>query len=162
MSESQRTGRSTRNTEAVQRNQPPSDDHSPPELDEAVLRAARRAVRFHRLTRWLEKADLSPATGWQLLAGMTLGAAICAGLDLLLGDDSDPIAPGMIRAGEPPWSGSRGDVDERRVPEFWLRHIAALIGDGRVAEAEAELQAFRKDYPDYAGTKRQNPLPRVP
>ena len=79
MSDSQRPERSTRTTETVNGNRLPPDDRSPAELDEAVLRDARRAVRFHWLTRSFEQVDFSTATGWQFLAGMTLGAAICAG-----------------------------------------------------------------------------------
>jgi len=162
MSESQRTGCSTRKTERVQGNQAPPDDCSPPDLDEAVLRAARRAVRFHWLTCWLEKAQLSPVSGWQLLAGMTLGAGICVGLDLLLGDDADPIPPGTIHAGDPPSLWSRQEGIDTRLPASWLRHIAVLVRDGRVVEPEAELRAFRQSYPDYADTQQQNTLPRVP
>jgi hypothetical protein len=106
-------------------------------------------VRFHRLTRWLEKAHLSPVAGWQLLAGVMLGAALYAGLDLLLGEDADPVPPGMIRAGDSPSPPTREEVNEDS-PGSWLRHIAALLRDGRATEAEAELRAFRSRYPEYA------------
>jgi hypothetical protein len=162
MSTSDRTRRSEHKTETVQGKPPPPDDRSPPELDEAVLKAARRAVRFHWITRLLEKAHLSPVAGWQLLAGMTLGALICAGLDLLLGDDADPLPPGTIHAGDPPSSGTSEDDVDTRSPAYWLRHIAALVRDGRVTEAEAELRAFRQSYPDFADTPRHQALPRVP
>jgi hypothetical protein len=149
MSGPKRTGRGTRRAGVAPGRPPPLDDRSPPELDEAVLSAARRAVRFHRLTRLLEKAHLSPVAGWQLLAGMMLGAALCAGLDLLLGEDAHPVPPGMICAGDSPSPPTREEVNEDSAGS-WLRHIAALLRNGRVAEAEAELRAFRTRYPDYA------------
>lgn len=34
-------------------------------------------------------------------------------------------------------------------PEAWLRHIAELRKQGKLSEAEASLEAFRKRYPDY-------------
>jgi len=153
MSGSERTGRGTHKPGVAPGPPWPPDDRSPPELDEAVLDAARRAVRFHRLTHLLERAHLSPVAGWPLLAGIMLGAAICAGLDWLLGDDADPVPLGRIHARDSSTPSKREDVD-RRSPTSWLGHIAALVRDGRFDDAESQLRAFRQSYPDY-GEKEQ-------
>ena len=162
MSESDRIERSEHKTDAVQGNLPPPHDRSPPELDEAILKASRRAVRFHWLTSLLEGVHLSPIAGWQFVVGLTLGALVFFGLDTLFGDKPEPVSPGMIHAGDPPSSGSREEDAATRSPESWLRHIAVLVGEGRVAEAEAELRAFRQSYPDYEDMVRPEPPPRFP
>ena len=41
------------------------------------------------------------------------------------------------------------EASEMMAPEEWLAKIAALRAQGKQAEADASLAAFRKRYPDY-------------
>jgi hypothetical protein len=98
MSESDRPQGTARQDDTTRGNRPPPEDRSPPELDEAILKASRRAVRFHWVTSLLERVHLSPVAGWQLAVGITVGALLCTGLDMLFGDRLEPAPPGMIHA----------------------------------------------------------------
>lgn len=46
-----------------------------------------------------------------------------------------------------------GDADLGADPEAWVRRIEALRQEGRHAEADALLEAFRKRFPDYPAEK---------
>lgn len=155
MTESDRIKGTERKTDAIRGNPPPPDDQSPPELDEAILKASRRAVRFHWLTSLLERAHLSPVAGWQVVFGLTVGALVSFGLDTLFGDKPELVPPNTIHAGDPPSFPSNEEDAETRSPESRLRHIAALVLDGQIVEAQSELRAFRQSYPNYAGSARQ-------
>lgn len=162
MNESERSEDKGRKLHIIGGNPPPPEDRSPPELDEAVLKAARRAVRFHWLQVLLEKLHLTQGSSWQLLVAVALGMLAGVGLETLVGERGEPVPAGVIHAGDAPLS----DVDvgdpETRSPESWLRHIAALVLQGRIAEAESELRAFGHSHPDYPGSSQQDPLPRAP
>jgi hypothetical protein len=81
---------------------------------------------------------------------------------MLFGDRPEPAPHGMIHAGDPLPSPPKAVDAEKRSPESWLSHIAELVENGRIAEAQSELQAFRQSYPDYQGTAQKDPLPRIP
>ena len=157
MNESERSEGKGRKLHIIGGNPPPPEDRSPPELDAAVLKAARRAVRFHWLQVLLEKLHLTQGSSWQLLVAVALGMLAGVGLETLVGDRGESVPEGVIHAGDAPLS----DVDVGD-PESWLRHIAALVLQGRIAEAEAELRAFGHSHPDYTGSSQQDPLPHVP
>jgi hypothetical protein len=162
MSDPDRTKGSERKFDAVQGNPPPPDDRSPPELDEAILKASRRAVRFQWFHVLLEKLHLTQGSSWQLLVALAVGTLAGVGLETLTGEKVEPVPSGVIHAGDPPLSRSDEEGAETRSPESWLRHIAALVLDGSITEAQSELQAFRQSYPDFGDTTQQDPLPRVP
>jgi hypothetical protein len=162
MSDPDRTKGSERKFDAVQGNPPPPDDRSPPELDEAILKASRRAVRFHWFHVLLEKLHLTQGSSWQLLVALAVGMLAGVGLETLTGEKVEPVPSGVIHAGDPPLSRSDEEGAETRSPEFWLRHIAALVLNGQIAEAESELRVFRQSYPDYEDTARPEPPPRFP
>jgi hypothetical protein len=131
--------------------QPPSpypDDRSPPDLDAAILRASRRAVRFHRLTVFLEKWHISFVARPEFLVGVIVGALACALIQVQLARPSESAAPGMARAGDTIPSSVNAETADASSPQSWLQRIAALVRDGNVAEAESQLRAFRQRYPD--------------
>jgi hypothetical protein len=49
-------------------------------------------------------------------------------------------------------------IDAVPSPDASLRVIAATVLEGRVAEAESKLRAFRQRYPDFEVTPRQSSL----
>ena len=126
------------------------EDRSPPELDEAILKAARRAVRFHWLTVLLEKLHLDSSTTWQLLVALAIGLLLGLGLEPFIGEALRPEPSPLIHAGDPPPKGiPAGQKNQPTSPERWLQSIAALVLRGMTSEAESELRAFRQRYPDH-------------
>ncbi len=131
----------------------PFDERSPAELDAAVLKAARRAVRFHWLTVLLEKLHPRGKSSWKIPLSLAFG--ICLGLVLApyLERQSEYRDAPIVRAGETPSEIpgiNTGTVTgEAPAPEAWLKSIATLILEGRVNEADEELGAFRERYPQY-------------
>jgi hypothetical protein len=126
----------------------PPDDRSPPDLDAAILRAARRAVRFHRLTVFLEKWHISFVARPEFLVGVIVGALACTAIHTLLADQPEPAYPGVAHSGDTAAPGAEAQTPDPSSPRSWLQRIAALVRDGNVAEAESQLRAFRQRYPD--------------
>ncbi len=128
------------------------EERSPAALDEAILKASRRAVRYHWLAIWLERLRHPSRAAWQIVISLTLGALLALGISPFIDKRSDSLPAPIIHAGDPT-DGLTVDPTygpgEVRAPEAWLESIAGLLLDGRVAEAEAELRAFRERYPDY-------------
>jgi hypothetical protein len=65
----------------------------------------------------------------------------------VLADEAQPAPTqpaAASRAAMPP-----GTDAERRTPDDWIEDMLALQAAGRVAELEAELEAFRTAYPDH-------------
>jgi hypothetical protein len=131
----------------------PPDDRSPPELDKAILRAAHAAVecRWYRLLP--AKLRPVPGSGWQLLlasvVGLLAGLAVDAFLNHELWRGSAALHPH-----DAPLGGAR-TRDAGRAPQHWLQGIAALVQQGRLNEAAAELAAFEQHYPDFAKRSRK-------
>jgi len=132
-------------------NRPPTpEDRSPPELDEAILKASRREARFRWLTTLLERLHLVPSTPWHLLVALGIGLLFGLGLNPFIGEalwsEPSPLmqAGDLLVNGVPP-----RQKDQRTSPEFWLKSIAALVLQGKTAEAESALRTFRQRYPDY-------------
>ena len=126
------------------------EDRSPPELDEAILKAARRAVRFHWLTVLLERLHLDSSTTWQPLVALAIGLLLGLGLEPFIGEALRNEPSPLIHAGDPPSNAiPERQENEPTSPERWLQSIAALVLRGSTAEAESELRAFRQRYPDY-------------
>ena len=131
------------------------DDRSPPELDEAILKASRRAVRFHWLTSLLERLHLDPSTNWHVLAALAIGLLLGLGLEPFIGEALRPEPSPFIYAGDSLSNGvPQRETDQPTSPESWLKSIAGLVLQGRTAEAESELRAFRQRYPEYRPTPR--------
>jgi len=132
-------------------NRPPApEDRSPPELDEAILKASRREVRFRWLTTLLETLHLTPTTHWHLLVALGTGLLLGFGLNPLIGEALWPEPSPFMQAGDTLVNGvSPRKKDQPTSPERWLQSIAALVLQGKTAEAESALRAFRQRYPDY-------------
>jgi hypothetical protein len=126
----------------------PPDDRSPPELDRAILDAARRAVRFHRLRVFLERSHLVVLARPAFLVGIVVGALLCAAIHLLLARPSESAAPRVVGAGEMTPASAKKQPADPASPHAWLGHIASLVRNGNLAEAESQLRAFRQRYPD--------------
>jgi hypothetical protein len=58
--------------------------------------------------------------------------------------------------GPPPPSTAATSAD----PEAWLREISRLRAEGKVADAERELEAFRRAFPNHAGNALAKPPTR--
>ena len=132
-------------------NRPPTpEDRSPPELDEAILKASRREARFHWLTTLLERVHLAPSSPWHLLVALAIGLLLGLGLNPLIGSVLQPERGPFMQAGDPLVNGvPPRKKDQRTSPESWLKSIAALVLQGKTAEAESALRTFRQRYPDY-------------
>ena len=129
---------------------PTPEDRSPPELDELILKASRREARFRWLTTLLERLHLAPTTPWHLLVALGIGMLLGLGLKPFFGSGLWPEPSPFMQAGDPLLNGVPPlKMDQPTSPESWLKSIAALVLQGRTAEAESALQAFRQRYPDY-------------
>lgn len=150
MSRTDRTGMPIGEPDSQQ--QPSREERSPAALDEAILKASRRAVRFHRLTVWLERLRHPSRATWQIVISLALAVLLGLGLSPFIDEQSGSSPAPIIHAGDPT-TGLTVDpthgLGEAPAPEAWLESIAGLLLGGRVAEAEAELRAFRERYPDY-------------
>ncbi len=133
----------------------PFAERSPAELDAAVLKASRRAVRFHWLTVLLEKLRPRGKSSWTVPLSLAIGIFLGLVLIPYMERQSEYRNAPIIRAGETPLELPRtktGPVDapdEAPALEAWLKKIATLLLEGRVDEAELELGAFRERYPRY-------------
>ena len=126
------------------------EDRSPPELDEAILRASRREARFRWLTTLLERLHLAPTTPWHLLVALGIGLLLGFGLNPFIGEALWPGPSPFMQAGDPLVNSvSPRKKDQSTSPESWLKSIAALVLQGRTAEAESALRAFHQRFPDY-------------
>jgi hypothetical protein len=142
---------------------PSSDDRSPPALDEAILRASRRAVRFHRFTVLLEKPYLSQKGRRQLAFAFALGLIVGIGLVMLVGDKLEAQSVEVTPTNTEPAVDAITPILDNGInampsPEVSLQAIAAMVLEGRVAEAESQLRTFRQRYPDLEVTPRQSSL----
>ena len=135
-------------------NRPPTpEDRSPPELDEAILKASRREARFRWLATLLERLHLTPTTPWHLLVALAIGLLFGAGLKPFVDEALWPEPGPFVQAGDPRVNGvSPRKKDQPASPESWLKSIAALVLHGKTAEAESELRAFHQRYPKYRPT----------
>jgi len=129
------------------------EDRSPPDLDEAILRASRRAVRFHWLAALLEKLHLDSSSNWPLLVALAIGLLLGLGLASFIDEALQPGPSLLVHGEDSPSNGvAKSQTHEPASPERWLKSIASLVLEGRAAEAESELQAFRERYPDHRPT----------
>jgi hypothetical protein len=125
---------------------PPAEDGSPPELDARILAAARRAVEEHPPSGLANRLLPLAGDGRPLLIGFTVGLIV--GM-LLYGAWRAPesLAPAarlsVISADDKELS-----LGPCATPERWLESIATLVRAGRLSEAQSELAAFRRRYPD--------------
>jgi len=135
----------------TQASRPPTpEDRSPPELDEAILKASRREARFHWLTTFLERLHLAPTAPWHLLVALGIGLLLGFGLNPFIGEALWSEPSPLMQAGDLLMNGvSPRKKDQPTSPERWLQSIAALVLQGKTAEAESALRAFRQRYPDY-------------
>ena len=130
---------------------PPTDERSPPQLDEAVLRAARRAVRFQWLHDLLESLRPTKQSRWQILVAFALGMLAGVGLETLVEQSNETPRRDLIHAGDPSSMTPAEEGALRDSPASWLRWIAGLVLSGEVEAARDELQEFRERYPDHGG-----------
>ena len=135
----------------TQANRPPApEDRSPPELDEAILKASRREARFRWLTTLLERLHLVPSTPWHLLVALGIGLLLGFGLNPFIGEALWSEPSPFMQAGDPLVNGVPPHKDDQSTsPERWLQSIAALVLQGKTAEAESALRAFHQRFPDY-------------
>jgi hypothetical protein len=122
-----------------------AEDRSPPELDAAILAAARRAAESDRTNGRRGRLRVLTGRSRSILGAFALGLVAGFALHGLLGEvsltgpaDSSDGASNAVIAPEVTAS-----------PARWLHAIAALVRQGRLAEADGELAAFQRRYPDY-------------
>ncbi len=150
-----------------------TQDLTPPQhLDAGILAAAREAVAPKkpvllrlRLRRWAVPVSLA--------ATMVLGIGLLLQIEsqqavdpvpmletlpeiepmqiVPAGSVQKPMAAPPLRAQTAPRmeSALSEELSLTRSPEQWLQEIEELRQQGRNAEAEASLQEFRRQYPDY-------------
>lgn len=151
----------------------------PAELDRLVLTNAREAVeasaeaRVYRSPRWALPAGLAAVVLLSLAALLNLGQTLRTG--------AEPAAPASAPEFAPPpaapltaarstapravtapvTKASASNGSRRSDPQAWLREIEQLRAAGRIAEADRELEAFRKVFPRHSGPMPAQARPPV-
>jgi hypothetical protein len=120
-------------------------------------------VRFHRLTVLHEKLRLSRPVRWQLAGTFSLGLLVGIGLASLVGDTTEAPSTGVMPKDTTQTESPRAPISDDASntvlsPDASLRVIAAMVLEGRVAEAESKLRAFRQRYPNFEVTPRPSSL----
>jgi hypothetical protein len=123
-----------------------AEDRSPPELDAAILAAARRAVEADRTSGSRGRFRVLAGRSGPVLGAFALGLLAGFALHGLLGEAS-LSGPADAAAGT---SNAVTAPEVTASPARWLHAIAALVRQGRLSEADGELAAFQRRYPDYS------------
>ena len=123
----------------------PVDDLQPPEeIDRVVLRRAREAIEIERPQRAFRGANW----GAPLAIAATLLVVFTVVLHFM--QPSNKVTPDVsVQQVAQPVTGAGEQVAApswRSDSQTWLAHIDKLRGEGRNAEADAELAAFKREH----------------
>ena len=122
----------------------PVDDLRPPEeIDRVVLRRAREAIEIERPQRAFRGANW----GAPLAIAATLLVVFTVVLHFM--QPSNKVVPDVSvrQVAQPvPGAGASAAPAWRHDSQSWLAHIEKLRAEGRLAEADAELTAFKREH----------------
>jgi hypothetical protein len=123
---------------------------APKETDAASDTAAFEAQASRSAAPAAVAAAENRASGAQELAAVSRDEAEAGGQAEARGEAKAGVSA-VAAAPPPPAAPSVASVAKVQAdPRTWLERIRRLRADGKMEEAERELQAFRKRYPDYA------------
>lgn len=139
----------------------------PPELDRIVLANAREAIRIRsspppfRFGRWAVPFGLAATGVLSFAVILHLGLLsprvtrevrkIEADLDMAQAPQqaNAEVEADSVASGAAPAPALARAAAKQEDPQVWLKRIEALRAQGKTSEAERELEAFRKTWPDY-------------
>ena len=134
---------------------------SPLSLDQKVLENYRKAFpskqnkttlfnRWFRKFRWTPQPSRTLAINWAIPASLVGGIILGIMLNPLMQRPSSVNITGFKgKPAEKPLDLNHQKDAPKLSPEEWLESIAELLVQGRVADAQARLDAFKKRYPNY-------------